>query len=325
MRFARKPANGELKDAAATLLTTAAITFATAPVVRRVMIRIGSLDVPNHRSSHVEPVPRGGGLACAAGIAGALTIHKQRSTSLRRVIPAVASLTAVGFLDDQLRGTPASVRLVAQALAGITVAEHIDLSLILSSIVMPAVVNVFNFMDGINGISGATAAVWGGNILLHQPSSAHPELILISALAAGSGLGFLPWNLPRARLFLGDVGSYLLGSLIACGLLITLRDPMTLRIVCAPLYPYMADASQAILLRASRRAPITEAHREHTYQKLVDQASLTHAGATAVHTVAAIGCATAWRKAKPARATALTLLITAGYLTSPYLISKKSK
>lgn len=325
MRFTRKPGDAELEDAAATLLTTAVITFVSAPAVRRVMVKIGSLDVPNHRSSHVEPVPRGGGLACAAGIAGALTIGKRRDTSLRRVIPAVAGMTAVGLLDDQLRGIPASVRLGAQAVAGITAAEHLDLSLILPSIAMPAVVNIFNFMDGINGISGATAVVWGINAMLEQPSSANPELLLISALTAGSGLGFLPWNLPHAQLFLGDVGSYLLGSLIACGLIVTLRDVVTLRIVCAPLYPYIADASQALLIRISRRAPITEAHREHTYQKLVDEASLAHARATTIHTVAAIACAVAWRTAKPARATALTVLITAGYLASPYLITKRSK
>lgn len=325
MKRIHNQATTPIKQTIVALTTTAAITFTTAPAVRNAMVKIGSMDVPNHRSSHDEPVPRGGGLACAIGIAGALILDKRRLKLLHSVLPAVIGLTITGLVDDQMRGTPVSVRLVSQALAGLAVADSSFLSSISSLFAMPAVVNVFNFMDGINGISAATAVLWGTTVALNEPSSEYPELRLIGALTAGAGLGFLPWNLPQAQLFLGDVGSYLIGSLIGSGVIISMRDTKLLRIVCAPLCPYFADASQALILRLSRRESITEAHREHTYQKLVDKGALTHFRAAAVHTFAAVACTLTCRIRTPRHAAASTTLITIIYLTSPYILSARSK
>lgn len=298
--------------------TAGAVTFATAPVVRRFLLAAKSLDIPNERSSHAVPVPRGGGVACFLGVAAGAAVMGRASGVGRRDVAGVLLLAATGLADDQTGHLSPAVRLVAQGAAGALFAH--DLAFAVPTIVGTAgVVNVVNFMDGINGITGSTAALWGASTALIGRKHEDPFLQTVGVVAAGSGLGFLPWNVPTASLFLGDVGSYLFGGLAAAAIAHGSSSAVRAWQVAAPLLPYGTDAAQAIVRRAIGGRPLTEAHREHVYQRLVDEAGFSHTNAAALHAaVAACVAALGRRPPNPPVAAALVAVLTS-YASSPYL------
>lgn len=296
---------------------SAATTFAVAPAVRDVMERMGTLDVPNHRSSHATPTPRGGGIAALAGALVGTLVAGERRPQARVGLPVLA-LAAVGFADDHFGGLAALPRLAAQVLAGTgaAIGEPVHLAP-MAALTMSGVVNVTNFMDGINGITALTAITWGLNA---STTASQPEVAVLGALCAGSALGFLPWNAPSAQLFLGDVGSYFFGSVMASGIIRSLGATQPIRealAVGAPLLLYLADAAQAIRRRRQAGQPLTEAHREHVYQRVVDAGALTHTQMAALHAALAGCCAAAWRIFSPHRAAAVSAALVMAYLDLP--------
>lgn len=291
-------------------------TWASAPLVRQALIQWGSMDVPNHRSSHTTPVPRGGGLACATGISVGLATARGTTPSRRKVVIGLIALTLTGLADDQLGNVHYSARLAVQALAGCLFSET-ALTMPLAAVVSTGVVNVVNFMDGINGISGSTAAVWGISSVAVGHSEDDPWLAMMGAVTAGAGLGFLPWNTPTAHLFLGDVGSYLLGGLMGASIARHLSRPAVAWRTSAPLLLYGLDATQAVVRRRISGQKLTEAHREHIYQQLVDSAGMSHAQVAALHAVGAAGIAFAASSKCPLVAVPAIALIGASYLNAP--------
>ena len=306
------------------LLVSAFSTAVAGPLVRSWLRRRQSFDHPNDRSSHTVPTPRGGGLACAAGaLAGSLAGQRSGNGPSREWIGASVVLGAVGRLDD-VSGLGPLPRLGVQAVAGaVTGARAGGLAgAAFGTVTVPAIINAFNFMDGINGISGGTAAAWGLSVAT-QPALS-PQLRAQGALTAGMGAGFLPYNVPTASMFLGDVGSYLLGSGIAVtvvegSFLEGKPDARGALGVLAPLALYLADTGTTIVRRALRGESVTEAHREHAYQQLVHETGWPHwmvsalvAGATAV-------CGAAGRSAHSAAAIGP---IVAGYLGAPGLLKR---
>ena len=205
--------------------------MAAAPLVLRVLLQQGVLDVPNHRSSHVTPVPRGGGIACLAGVLAGLIV----ASALGHDVPWLAIsgavlLAIVGFADDH-GALAAAPRLGAQmavgALVGVTVGG--GWWILAGMICIPVAVNVVNFMDGINGITSLNVAAWGFVAMAVGYAQHAPSLVVIGAVTAGSTTAFLPWNAPVARLFLGDVGSYLLGALVGIGIVIGAHQTPSVR------------------------------------------------------------------------------------------------
>jgi UDP-N-acetylmuramyl pentapeptide phosphotransferase/UDP-N-acetylglucosamine-1-phosphate transferase len=142
-----------------------------------------------------------------------------------------------------------------------------------------AFVNAFNFMDGINGISvaqaGAAALVWW----LVAEATAARGLGEAAAVAGAAALGFLPLNFPRARVFLGDVGSYFLGAWLALVVVVGIRSGITVEAMVAPLSLYIADTALTLLRRVQHGARWAEPHRDHAYQQLV-QLGWSHARVT---------------------------------------------
>lgn len=295
-----------------------ATTFGTAPVIRRALVRWGSFDLPNHRSSHSIPVPRGGGLACAAGAALGLASLEGSPGVPRSVAVGLTALALTGLADDQLGNVPVPVRLGVQAASG-CLFSGVHVTLPAASLVTAGVVNVVNFMDGINGISGGTAAVWGVSTLVVGRSEHDPVLAALGSVTAGVGLGFLPWNVPIAKLFLGDVGSYLIGGLMAAALAGRLSQPAIAWRTAAPLLLYGVDAAQAIMRRHHAGQHVTEAHREHIYQHLVDDAHLSHTHVATIHATAAVGIALATHFMSARIGAPVIALIASGYLASPML------
>lgn len=251
--------------------------------------RLGLVDTPNDRSSHVTPTPTGGGLGIVVGgsLAGLLLVGFWEPQVGITVITAGALLAFIGFWDDR-QGVAIKWRLAAQvllaglvigifpldpaaAVLGITLPEGVLLVLIVLAVV--AFINLFNFMDGIDGLAAGEAIflLLGAALLavVRMPGvEFHPFLWWMVALA-GAVLGFLPFNWPPARIFMGDTGSTYLGLMIGFFAFVTISGAWLTPwqwLILAGLF--LADGVVTLGRRAVRRAPLLRAHRSHAYQHL---------------------------------------------------------
>lgn len=267
-------------------LVAAGVTAITLPLVRRKLTDVAIMDVPNERSSHVGAIPRGAGSAIALGVVVSAIAFLPPTRSVVVLLGTTAGFALIGLLDDIEDRAPLP-RLIAQTLlaicASIAATGPITDSVFIGAVIavlgafwLVSFVNAFNFMDGINGISSVSAATAGafyGVVGVHNNSA----LITFVAVAlCASCLAFLPSNFPVARIFLGDVGSYFVGAVIASLTLFAYglgAHPLAL---VAPLSIYLADTSVTLVRRALRGENLLLAHREHVYQRL----SASQLGAT---------------------------------------------
>ncbi|MGF1479777.1 MAG: glycosyltransferase family 4 protein [Cyanophyceae cyanobacterium] len=254
--------------------TSFAISLVTVALIRQ---RWGQqlLDIPNERSSHAHPTPRGGGLGfiiafALTSVVAAVTVFSVPVTLWLVLIP----LTAVGILDDR-QGVPAGVRYAVQlATAAVAVAGFgIDAlfpqatgvaelgAIALTLIGFTALINFYNFMDGLDGLVAGTTAVQLGFLAftLNQPFL----WLLVAAL-----LGFLRWNWSPAQIFMGDAGSTVLGATVAAALLNSDRPSVQAWSALVVTFPLMADAVYTLGRRLWQRENIFRAHRTHLYQRL---------------------------------------------------------
>lgn len=311
------------KDGDATLidlLLAGLLTWLVIPGVMIVLERWHVVDIPNSRSSHLTVVYRGGGLACALGAFLTFVVCQLRGQSVPwEALGCVGALGALGLADDIHPLLPAT-RLVTQVVLGSALGWFVGAQpiwILAGLMVITVTVNVANFMDGINGISGLTIALWGVTALILAVMHHSRDLAPIAAVAAGVSLGFLPANLPTARIFLGDTGSYLLGALVGLGILVGLRDGVPIAALIAPLSVYLSDATFTLGCRAIRHAPLLSAHREHVYQRLVSDRGLSHVLVSAFAVVVAATITTCWLYGPALLAIPVTVGLLGGYLASP--------
>lgn len=252
----------------------------------RSLLRI--VDHPNERSLHERPTPRTGGLAVLAGvlIAGAwLMAVLGAERHVLWVGLGMVVLATVSFLDDRV-DLPATLRFLVHlgvASGLITVGMMIEklelpgmawrLPVILAALITVGyvvwMINLYNFMDGMDGFAGGMTAIGFGALgLLGWMDSAWLFAFVCWAVAA-SALGFLVWNFPPARIFMGDAGSSTLGFLVAASSLWADQEGIAPVWVSILLFsPFIVDATVTLLRRAFRGEPIWKAHRSHYYQRL---------------------------------------------------------
>lgn len=248
------------------------------------------LDIPNDRSSHTQPTPRGGGLgflvafAIATLLSWGITQYTDTTINLYSqpgyIGLVLLPLAIASFLDDR-SNIPASIRYLVQLIsAGIAIAcfglpflsqfAGIGqiIAIILTAIAFTALINFYNFMDGLDGLVASVTALQFGflAIYLNQPIWG----LLVAAL-----LGFLYWNWSPAKIFMGDVGSTVLGASIAIALLNAASTPQFWP-ACAITLPIIGDAIYTLIRRLLKRENIFQAHRTHLYQRL-QQAGWSHA------------------------------------------------
>ena len=258
------------------------------------------VDVPNERSSHVVPTPRGGGLSIAVAATVAIAIGADVPAT-GRVALAAAPLAygLLGFADD-LQPVTAERRLGMQLLlslgTSVLILDDLTGPLLWQMFFAVAVViwvvgyvNAFNFMDGLNGIASGTAiisgATWSTIGRWHDVGSLHVAgAVLVLATAS-----FVPMNFPRSRIFLGDVGSYFLGSWCAVCVVLGVRAGIPPVSMVAPMLAIGGDATWTILRRARRGEQLMVAHRDHVYQRLVRHGWPHAASTLAVLTVGVLG------------------------------------
>ncbi|MBF0480277.1 MAG: UDP-N-acetylmuramyl pentapeptide phosphotransferase [Desulfovibrionaceae bacterium] len=249
----------------------------------------GLLDAAGDRSSHVGVVPKGGGVGILAAVA---LVSIVSGLSWLIWLPAVA-VSLVSLAGDRFDLSPA-VRLavqfacaapaVAAALAGpfdqLSQSGQPELlalpGYLILVVFVVATANFTNFMDGVNGIAGVTGLTGFGLLFFRALSLGQPALALAALAPACACLGFLPFNVPRARVFMGDAGSVLLGFLFAVLAIRLSGDPAGLAVAAAFFFPFYADATTTILVRRRDGERLTMAHRRHLYQLLANQGAVAH-------------------------------------------------
>lgn len=272
--------------------------------VRPLLARAGVLDVPNSRSSHTVPTIRGMGITTAVALAAAVLAAVflpqtgnsfKGSLTLLVILGVVLSAATIGWLEDirglsvKLRaGLQLSVGAVATAMVALIDPGQQQLWLIpVGALAVAAYVNVANFMDGINGISGMHGLLVGGFYSYAGFVSGHAWLIYAGIGIAMAFAGFLPWNLSRNRVFLGDVGSYLLGASIAVTAMCAFLAGVPVEYIFSPVLIYLVDTFVTFLRRLLAGERWYVAHRQHVYQRL-NIVGLSHIQATAVVSSATI-------------------------------------
>lgn len=243
------------------------------------------LDHPNDRSSHTIPTPRGGGLAVSAVLIAAwafLALTGVGNLPQILVLCACAFGLAIVAWRDDLRPLPAGLRLLAQAMAvGVALISTPSggtffggylpswLDLVAAGVLWLWFLNLFNFMDGIDGITSTeTFAICCGIMLVTVGATS--GLFLYALVTAAAALGFLWWNWPPARIFLGDVGSIPLGFLLGWLLLSLAQEGHWAAAIILPAY-YLADATLTLCRRALRGERVWQAHKQHAYQRAVQR------------------------------------------------------
>ena len=228
------------------------------------------MDHPNARSLHETPTPRIGGLGIMAGV-GAAGVWLTDGALLPLLLGALG-LAAVSLLDD-LRGLPVRVRFLAHfvAAAGCLVALGLTgWALMAGTLAVVWMTNLYNFMDGSDGLAGGMAALGFGALALAAWLGEASGLAAFSASIAAAALAFLRFNFPPARVFMGDAGSIPLGFLAAAlGILGAQQQVWPWVFPLLVFSPFIVDASVTLMRRAMRGEKVWQAHRSHYYQRVV--------------------------------------------------------
>lgn len=231
------------------------------------------LDRPNERSLHSTPTPRSGGLVATPVVLAAWI-------ALTPGIPwsiwgAFALLFVISALDD-VRSLPVAARfachLAAAALATLGLASQSwdVLTILVAILAIGWMTNLYNFMDGADGLAGGMAVLGFGTYGLAAWLGTDPSVAIAAWVLAGAAAGFLAWNFPPAKVFLGDAGSIPFGGMAgALGLLGWSRDLWPAWFPLLVFAPFIVDASVTLARRALRGEKVWQAHREHYYQRLV--------------------------------------------------------
>jgi Fuc2NAc and GlcNAc transferase len=247
--------------------------------------KLALLDRPNHRSSHRQVTPKGGGLGILVAFVVSSTIFK---VPLFVWIPA-AVLSLVSFLDDKYE-IGVWLRLIIQFSAATIFLVLLEFSfpnqsnsilpfckIAILSIFVVGTANCYNFMDGINGIAGITGIVGFGLLGFYGLMTGKDyNYVLVCLTIVAACFGFLPFNFPNARVFMGDIGSVLLGFLFACIIVLFSETLLEFVILVGFLFLFYADEAITTVERVYRREKLMKAHRSHLYQILANEYKISH-------------------------------------------------
>jgi UDP-GlcNAc:undecaprenyl-phosphate GlcNAc-1-phosphate transferase len=255
---------------------TPLLSFASTWIVLILVIRTWSdkiLDHPNERSLHQQPVPRMGGVGVVAGIAASVPFVSQGEWWPLWL--GACFLLGISLLDDII-GLPITGRLLVHFVAASGASVGLLLPntgvawMLLMVVAIVWMTNLYNFMDGIDGLAGGMALFGFGFYALAGVLSGHLSFAIINAVIAASAGAFLLFNFPPARIFMGDTGSTLFGFLAAClGLVGWQLGIWTLWFPGLVFSPFIVDATVTLARRLLRGEKFWCPHREHFYQRLV--------------------------------------------------------
>ena len=269
------------------------LLIASAILSRQLIVnshRFSKMDIPNERSSHITPTPRGGGIAfVATSLIGFLLLllnNALNKTEIFALCCAGAIVAIAGHLDDRQKISGATVRLVLHTISAVILIVGVgipsELALlghtvnagiigsILGVVYLVWLLNLFNFMDGTDGIAASEAifvALAGAFLNYHVLADANHSAVAI--VLAASTFGFIFYNWSPAKIFMGDVGSGYLGIVIGgLSLIAANQDPELLWVWIILLAVFVSDATVTLLRRLLRKQKPHVAHRSHAYQHL---------------------------------------------------------
>ncbi|MCD7735084.1 MAG: undecaprenyl/decaprenyl-phosphate alpha-N-acetylglucosaminyl 1-phosphate transferase [Clostridiales bacterium] len=283
----------------AALVVALAVTLAAVPLVRRLAIRMGAIDMPgvtgtdSERHLHKEPTPRMGGLAIFAGFLVAVLLLVQLNTRLTAMLLGAVIIVVLGMVDD-VRGLPALLKFGVQIVAALVavaggnvisyvsaptwIAEsgHLNLGILsvpVSVLWIVLITNAVNLIDGLDGLAAGVSGISSVCLLIVAMGYSDITVAVLCAALAGGCIGFLPYNISPARIFMGDTGSTFIGFILAVasiqGLfkiyaLISFAVPFCL--LGLPIF----DVCYAVIARVSHGENPMKADRKHIHYRLLD-------------------------------------------------------
>ncbi len=265
------------------------LSIFTTGLLRKYALSRAIIDIPNERSSHTAPTPRGGGAAIACFIlltatycffSDLITLNILLALDLGVIIVAIT-----GWVDDH-KHIPAFIRAILYGIASALSIYYLDIefnifpnssglmlkySLVVMSVIMIVwLINLYNFMDGTDGFSAIQAISTSMMSSLLFYVAGQEAMFIISMVVAVSTSGFLYWNWPPAKIFMGDVGSCVLGfSFGVLAIVGEMTNSISLSVWFVLLSVFICDASFTLILRIVRHEKWYEAHKSHAYQRLI--------------------------------------------------------
>lgn len=272
------------------LAVSAVVTY----LVLRLSGRLGLIDVPSERSSHLAPTPRGGGLGILAAISLAIALYfifgywTNGWRGFAGLLAGILIIGLAGFADD-LWDPPVYLRLGLQVVAvtvlligtgpmraiRFPVFGTLDLgftAIPVSLVWVLSVTNIYNFMDGIDGLAAGQGVIAGGFLACIGSIAGNTTIQALGIFAAAASLGFLFFNFPPAKIFMGDVGSTTLGFTFGAMAVIGARNPVhrvDFLVVVLVLGSFLFDSTITLFRRALRRERLHESHNDHFYQAAI--------------------------------------------------------
>lgn len=271
------------------LVVSALLAVIAVGQIRRFALQKQMIDIPNERSSHTIPTPRGGGLGIVVVVLVGtllLALFRQIQWNVTGAIFVGGFVAFIGYLDDRGGISPtkrASVHFASAVLGvallggmppldlGFTILEWGWLGNILAVIGIVWMINLYNFMDGIDGLAGSESVFVFAIAGLLLTAAGLSSLSLVCVLFVGASLGFLFWNWHPAKIFMGDVGSGFLGYSIAIIAIVSGNQGFNLWVWIILLAVFVVDATITLLRRVLRREKWYQPHRSHAYQHLTQR------------------------------------------------------
>lgn len=281
----------EARDIVVVLSASFLLSALCSGMISRFGQKVSLLDTPNERSSHSTPTPRGGGI----GIWLSFALTGLLFTGEPAFALTAGAMGVVGLLDDCYALAPKIKLLLQVAVAVLVVALFAAPAGFVAGwffvLFIVGTANFFNFMDGINGMAGLSGAVGFGLLGFFALFISEEPAVAVTAFSmAAACLGFLPFNVPKAKVFMGDVGSVLLGFVFAA-LVVRLSRELSV-FVCLVMFlcTFYADTLITIFYRWREGQDLMAAHRGHLYQYLCNERGGAHWRVSAVYAVIQGAC-----------------------------------
>ena len=287
-------ANELIVDVMTALLLALIVSFLATPLVRRLAFKIGAVDVPrDNRRMHDHPIPRLGGLAIFLGFLVSVLAYAEIDIELQGILIGATVIAVLGIADD-IRSLPAKFKFVVQILAALCAVLHgvaIEVinnpnifsdseywvlggwSIPVSVIWIVAITNAVNLIDGLDGLADGISTIGALTMLILALILGEHEIALVCGALVGACVGFLPYNLNPARIFMGDTGSTFLGFILAC---VSIQGLFKYYAVISFLVPFIIlglpifDTASAIIRRLLKGQSPMVADRSHIHHKLID-------------------------------------------------------
>ena len=277
------------------LFAAAALAFGATPLVKRLAIHVGAMDVPkDSRRMHDHPIPRMGGLAIALAFLLSVMLFAEMDRQMWAILAGAAIIVILGILDDILTLRALFKFLVQILAASIVVANgcviryltnpnpfsdtpYLDLgsfwSIPVTIIWIVAITNAVNFIDGLDGLAVGVSAISSASLLVIALLVSEGDVAVIMAALLGACLGFLPYNFNPAKIFMGDTGSTFLGFVLAT---MSIKGMFKLYAVISFAVPFLIlgipifDICFAIIRRLAKGQNPMKADRGHIHHRLID-------------------------------------------------------